>query len=399
MRILYYAPIDPSLGQGHAAHLRRMTEALTRRGHEVRWLTLAGEAAELAVGVAGEPSRGSGPAGWETVRREGPPKLRHLWTERRLADALRRTVGAFRPEIVLLRIELFSLAPLWVDLRRQPLIIECNSALVAHVRDTSRSQLRARAAGACERALLLRADGIGVVTRRLQTLLEESHQIPRERFAVIPNGTSLLQLDPGAGPVVRRELGTGPLDFVALFAGNLSSWQGLDPWLEAAACLPQVETWIVGSGTERARLEERARRLGSGARTRFLGTREEGEIARLAQGAQLLLAPQDPDFMRASGGETLKLLFGLACDRPVFTRAPGPPPPESLRIPEADTREGIIALLAQEYERWAAAGHPLIDWPWPTGTGPGRRWVERERTWDHTAARWEEFALSVVRSR
>lgn len=399
MRILYYAPIDPSLGQGHAAHLRRMTEALTRRGHEVGWLTLAGAAAEVAVPTAGESARDAGPARWESVRREGPPKLRHLWTERRLADSLRRTLSVFRPEIVLLRIELFSLAPLWVDLTTQPLVIECNSSLVAHVRDTSRSWLRARAAAACERALLHRGDGIGVVTPRLRTLLAQSYQIPFERFAVIPNGTSLLRLDPAVGPEVRRELGSGPRDFVALFAGNVSAWQGIDLWLEAAAGLPRVQTWIVGSGPERGRLEDRARRLGSGARTHFLGPREEAEIARLAQGAQLVLAPQDPEFMRASGGETLKLLFGLACDRPVFTRAPGPPPPEALRIPEADTREGIIALIAQEYERWAAAGHPLVDWPWPTGTGPGRRWIEQERTWDHTAARWEEFALSVVRSR
>ncbi|MFN8549004.1 MAG: hypothetical protein U0527_13820 [Candidatus Eisenbacteria bacterium] len=63
MRILYLAPIDPSLPLGHAVHLRRLTAALEARRHEVRWLSL-----RAAAELPGVPPRG----GWTEVARVGP---------------------------------------------------------------------------------------------------------------------------------------------------------------------------------------------------------------------------------------------------------------------------------------------------------------------------------------
>jgi len=68
--------------------------------------------------------------------------------------------------------------------------------------------------------------------------------------------------------------------FVVLFGGNVGLVQGLDTVIDAAAALPDssnARLVIVGDGTDRERLQSRARALGLEQRVQFLG-RQAPEI-------------------------------------------------------------------------------------------------------------------------
>jgi len=120
-RVLYLAPLDLSLCLGHATHVRRLSEALEARGHVVRILSIAGR----------QPATWKGTRGGErSVRRRGPRGLRHLATEGALARLMAREIGAFTPDLLLVRQELFTLAPLIVG-TRLPMLVETNSSLPA----------------------------------------------------------------------------------------------------------------------------------------------------------------------------------------------------------------------------------------------------------------------------
>lgn len=380
MRILYHAPIDLTLAQGHAVHARRLADALEARGHVVHLISLASAARPSAFA-----SEWSGPSGgWTRVARRGPPKLGQLDLEWRLRGAMRRQSSEFRPDLLLVRQELFSIAPLRLP-RRTPLVVESNGAITGFARLSGASRWRAAAAGWCEEALLREADAIGVVSPSVQSALGLDHDA---RVRVIPNGVWLppLSADPN---IVRAEVGALPDEFVIVFAGNLSAVQGLGRFLAALDRMGrEYRCWVVGEGVERARLEREHVQ-----RSVFLGPVSEERCADLVGAAQLVVAPYGPQVSSSVGLDSLKLLQAFACDRPILVSSSATSAPlkewgVGERLP-ADDMDAWMRAIVRWRERWVQAGQPLRDWPWTRGTGRGRKYVESERTWDHTATAWE----------
>ncbi|MCA9729481.1 MAG: glycosyltransferase, partial [Candidatus Eisenbacteria bacterium] len=262
---------------------------------------------------------------------------------------------------------------------------------------------------------------IGNVTASLRTIHHERHGIPLDRMVEIPNGAWLPPLAIEPGLERRRALGIPDATFLAGYAGNLSHWHDLRSVFTALGSpeLASVRLWIAGDGSAREPLEAAVRKAGLEGRILFLGPRPEEEVAALAMGTQVLLAPYRPSSFRTLYGDpvpTLKVLFGMACDRPILANAaplvaelgagesissmPAQPPPDVEPNPDADPdAEPWRIALRRWLDRWKDAGAPLRDWPWPCGEGPGRRYVESERTWDHTAGAWERAMLRVIASR
>jgi glycosyltransferase involved in cell wall biosynthesis len=186
------------------------------------------------------------------------------------------------------------------------------------------------------------------------------------------------------------------------FAGNLTRWQGLDVLLEAlrAPRLQQVRLWIAGQGAYRSSLEARIAEFGLASAVRLLGPKSEEEAAVLAQSAQILVAPYDEASMRlwcGDGVPTMKVLFAMACDRPVLASAiPKIEPIGAGEAVDADPDAWARTIVSWQ-QKWIEAGRPLSDWPWREGEGPGRRYIESERTWDRTAQIWES-AFSLIDS-
>jgi glycosyltransferase involved in cell wall biosynthesis len=246
---------------------------------------------------------------------------------------------------------------------------------------------------------------VGVAAPGLADLHHERHGIDRARMLYVPNGAYLPRFDASAALRARRALGYHDSDFVIGFIGNLTRWQGLELLLEAMgeSRLAQARLWIMGDGSLRATLDAKIAELGLKERIRLLGPKPEEDGAVLAQATQILVAPYKEEAMRLLCGDgvpTMKALFAMACDRPLLAGAI--PMIESIGAGEVVTSDPLAwaHALQRWQERWREAGAPLIDWPWHQGTGPGRRYVEAERTWDHTARIWESaFPLIDSRSR
>lgn len=417
-KILYLAGLDPSLAQGHATHVRRLCQALAARGNEVILLC--------------HPLRG--PVPWrpadmrvETAAAFPFPRLRHVSSEWRLSRLLAEHLERDRPDVVLVRQGVFTLAPLLLRCGSggavaahgplqpagpPPLVIEANSSLLDVARLGGARATRVRVAGLLQARLLRRADAVGAVSQPLAHLLTTAYALRPERVSVVPNGA---WIPPAVGVEqirsVREARGVGERTFVAGFIGTLNSGQGLSSAFGAFAALRErlgqdgARLWVIGDGPRAADRRREASALG--LEVDFLGPLEEERAALYAAAAQVLLAPYEPAF-ETTRGDSLKILTGLAFHRPLLCGAiRGSETVEELGAGEvvrsgdssAARLEAWTRAIERWAERWRRDGYALADWPWPAGQGPGPAFIRRCRTWEHTAAAWEAVFGSIGSAR
>lgn len=127
---------------------------------------------------------------------------------------------------------------------------------------------------------------------------------------VVPNGIDPASYD-GVAPADRAALDTPPGAPAAALVGLIYEAKGQDLALEALGrpgC-EELHLWIAGEGEHRARLEERARELGVGARAHFLGWRKD--VPALLAAADFLVLPSRWEAM------PYVVLEALASRRPV----------------------------------------------------------------------------------
>lgn len=116
---------------------------------------------------------------------------------------------------------------------------------------------------------------------------------PRVGFEVIPSGVEIdrFVLAPQLREEVRAELGVAEDQPLVGFVGRLETIKGPDVFLETAARLlaerPKAKCLVVGDGSMREQLQERAVRLGIGSSLIWTGWRED--VARLVGALDLLL--------------------------------------------------------------------------------------------------------------
>ncbi len=419
LKILYQAGVDLSLPQGNAVHVRRLAQGLESRGQTVRLLST-------------RPSAGigwSGPSGgWAHVSGIPVPRLRHVTRELRLSRKARADAVSFEPDVRLIRQELFCFSPLLLPRsqpggcagpgagrgcrRPAPLVLEIH----ASHGDLTAGQaggpgnaggLRAKGARFVEGSALRRADAVVAVTSPLASSLITLHGLDPRRVHVIPNGAWIPPVLGAEIPEIRRGLGADDTEFVLAFAGNLNRVQDLGAVIRALALLPglPLRLLIAGDGPERTALYNLTGRLGLAGRVQFFGGLPEEDAARMVQAAQAAIVPYRAPLYEALGGESeaLKLLQGLACDRPIIvTAARGLDLVERLGAGERIPPDGGAGAWAEGIQRWSrrweSSGRPLRDWPWREGEGPGHRYIAGARTWDHCAAAWVELLEAITAS-
>jgi glycosyltransferase involved in cell wall biosynthesis len=380
LRIAAFSAVDLSLPQGHALHLRGLLDALSDLGHAVTLVTP-------------KPRGVPPPTRFDQLRvsRPGWGALSFLSIEIlggwRLRSHCRRT----QPDLIYLRQDLYTFSAALVSrLLRIPLVVEVNSSIVDELGIEGHA-LASRVAAICERFTLRRAERVLVLAPAQRDGLILRTGIDPDRIRVVPIGTHL----PARSDVdaLRRDLGLDPSTFLIGFAGNLSRIQGVETLIEALRFLPheEIRLLVVGCGSEEPRLRGEAE--GLPGRVIFLGGVPRERSDALLAACQLLVAPyRRPDYDRISGGGDLssKILTYLAADRPILVS--DVPSYEWLsRIGSGESfTAGDPRALARGIEtvhaRWRDAGGPLHDWPW-VAPGPGRRFVEEGRTWNHVAAR------------
>ena len=239
---------------------------------------------------------------------------------------------------------------------------------------------------AIERACLLRATRIQVLSDYMASLLWKLYRIPAERIVRIPGAADLERFRPAEDRRrLRAALGI-PVDRPTLLTvRNLETRMGLDTLLEAmvivARRMPEAQLLLGGAGSLREPLEAQARASGLDKHVTFLGFIPEDDLPRYYQAADAFVLPT-----RELEGFGLVTAEALACGTPVLGTRVGATPellepldPALLfggKGPEAMAADLLAFLDRQRRDpaaaaalRTACARYAATRYGWDTVTG------------------------------
>ena len=202
-----------------------------------------------------------------------------------------------------------------------------------------------RASQRLERRLYRRASAITTTTEPFRHAIEGRGG--SGKVTVIPNGTTaeflaIGEQEPDPGAFERKENA-----FTWMHAGNIGLFHGLETAVEAARELGDgFRLVLLGQGSRRAEMEERARKLPPGSVV-FMDPVPPDEAARLMRSSDALLVSLG-EFPGLEGMVLSKLYDSCAVGRPVVVAAPG----ETRRVAE----EAEAALCVPPGDAGALAG-------------------------------------------
>jgi colanic acid biosynthesis glycosyl transferase WcaI len=242
--------------------------------------------------------------------------------------------------------------------RRVPLVLEVRDLWPDYLAGMGVVKGRGKdALFALERRLLRAAEHVVVVTESFRERVIEKGVSP-ERVTVVPNGVDPARYYPDPAGARLPGGSAKPGEFVVGYLGNFGASQDLGQVLEAARIVadrdPSIRWVLVGDGTERARVDEHAARLGLPSVTLHPPIPKD-ETRGFYAACDLCLVP-------LAGVKALeeaipsKLFETLACERPVVGSLAG----EGARVLERSgagvvARPGDPASLAEAVLRMRAA--------------------------------------------
>jgi len=399
VRILHVLDHSLPLHSGYAFR----TAAILREQRALGWETL-----QLTTPRHGQGSPEVEEAdGWRFHR---TPLRRNAWSRiapvaylREMAATARRIqqlVDAFRPDLLQAHSPVLNALPaLWVARRRGlPVVYEVRAlwedAAVDHG-TTTEGSVRYLASRALETFALRRADRVTTICEGLRGEIA-ARGVPEARITVIPNAvdTTLFRHVSEPDQALSRTLGlTGKT--VIGFAGSFYGYEGLDLLLDAFALLasrhPELRVLLVGGGPQEAALRAQARALSLDERVVFAGRVPHAEVQRYYDLIDVLAYPRYR--MRLTELVTpLKPLEAMAQGRMLVASDVGGHR-ELIRdgetgflFPAGDARAlaaTIEAVLARRAD-------------WPRLRQQARRFVEAERTWARSVARYARVYESLA---
>ncbi len=320
VRILYLADIRLPLERANGIQSMETCHALATRGHEVTLLVRPDTHAPRRDPLAFYHLPPLDTLHIARVPVRGPAKARRLqyllasvggsWLRSRRFDAvLTRDLGvaslvsrlprSTRPALVY---ESHGYAPI-VTGQLPELLTDAPRA----------SQAKARRLTARERRVWWTADGYVTITAALATELALRIGARTRPLSVVPDGARLdadrtFDWRPPGGP---------PL---AVYAGHLYPWKGVDTFLEALALTPSIHARIVGghpAERDLPRLRALADRLALRDRVTFTGLVSRAEVRPHLQAADMLILPNRATMISSAYTSPLKLFEYMAAGRPI----------------------------------------------------------------------------------
>jgi glycosyltransferase involved in cell wall biosynthesis len=219
-----------------------------------------------------------------------------------------------------------TLAPLAARLsRRRPIVVAGQRSL---------KPLGGRRAAVAARWTWGFADRVITVSQAVRDELMRTDGVPAERISVVENGVDTQRFQPGRSDAdVRQRFGIPREAVVVSGVGRLSPEKGFADLLEAVAIarargLP-LHLLLAGDGAQRAELEARAKELGFGSDTQFLGMQRD--LLPIYAATDILVLPSLEEGLPNS------LLEAMACERAVVANNVG-------GVPEIveDERSGLL---------------------------------------------------------
>ncbi len=252
---------------------------------------------------------------------------------------------------------------------------------------TREDSLRYRATRALETWTLRRADAVTTICEGLRADII-ARGIPADRVTVIPNAVNVEEFPvlTGRDEGLARQLGLQDA-FVLGFVGSFYGYEGLDVLLEAVPRIlefePRTRVLLVGGGVEEPRLRAQAGRLGIADQVVFTGRVPHRDVNRYYSLVDLLVFPRKS--MRLTETVTpLKPLEAMAQGRLLLASDVG-----GHRELIDDGRTGF--LFAPDRADAVAAGVQRAlagRASWDEIKAHGRRFVEGERNWRASVARY-----------
>ena len=259
---------------------------------------------------------------------------------------------------------------------------------------TTEGSLRYRLTRRLETHALQRADHVFTICEGLRRDIV-ARGIPAARVTVIPNAVDIegFELGGQADPALKARLGLDGATVVG-FIGSFYAYEGLDLLLQALPALlqrrPEVRVLLVGGGPQDAALKAQAVALGVADKVVFTGRVPHGEVQRYYDLVDVLAYPRHS--MRLTELVTpLKPLEAMAQGRVLVASDVGGH--------RELIRHGQTGWLFKAGDAAALAGsiEALLERraEWPVLRAQGRRFVEDERNWARSVARYRAVYESL----
>ena len=252
---------------------------------------------------------------------------------------------------------------------------------------TSEGSLRYRATRALESRALKRAAHVFTICEGLRADIV-ARGVPADGVTVIPNAVDIDNFEPGGTPdqALKAQLGLAGATVLG-FIGSFYAYEGLDLLLDALPAMlaerPEVRVLLVGGGPQDAALKAQAQRLGLADKVVFTGRVPHAEVQRYYDLVDVLCYPRHS--MRLTELVTpLKPLEAMAQGRLLVASDVGG---HKELICHGQT--GML-FAAGRAPALAKAVLELLARPesWFALRKAGRSFVERERNWATSAARY-----------
>jgi PEP-CTERM/exosortase A-associated glycosyltransferase len=330
------------------------------------------------------------------------PLARELRLMRFTASRLAEVARAVRPDVIHAHSPVLNAIPALRVGRtlRIPVVYEIRAfwedAAVDHG-TTQEGSLRYRMTRALETWAARRADAVTVICEGLRNDLVQ-RGIAERHVTVIPNAVDVEKFLTGREPDValRRSLGLEGCRVLG-FIGSFYAYEGLDLLLRAlpriVASCPDVKVLLTGGGAETARLQELARAPALRDRVIFTGRVPHEEVDRYYDLVDVLVYPRYS--MRLTDLVTpLKPLEAMAQGRLVVGSDVG-----GHRELVRDGQNGVL-FRAGDPDDLARKVVELLNAreSWPGLRARARAYVEAERNWRASVARYAPVYASLTGS-
>lgn len=252
---------------------------------------------------------------------------------------------------------------------------------------TNQGSLRYRAIRALETRAIQRVDHVFTICEGLRLDIV-ARGIAHSKVTVIPNAVNVesFSLASPPDPDLQAKLGlTG--NTVVGFIGSFYAYEGLDLLIAALPALiqarPDVKVLLVGGGSQEANLRQQAQALGVADKVVFAGRVPHAEVSRYYDLIQVLAYPRHP--MRLTELVTpLKPLEAMAQGQLFVASDVG-----GHKELVSHNITGVL-FKAGSSEALAKAILSLLNTPalWPELKTNGRAFVENERNWKKSVAKY-----------
>jgi glycogen synthase len=401
LRILHILDHSIPLHSGYSFR----TLAILREQRRLGWQTFHLTSAKHTAGFATEEDV----EGWHFFRTPGGnstsrwPGVGEFELMRDLEARLHGVLEEVKPDLMHVHSPVLNALPaLWARRRaRIPVVYEMRAswedAAVDHG-TTTEGSLRYRASRAIESYALKRADQVTTICEGLRGDIR-IRGVADEKITVIPNAVDVadFRFEVPADPALRTRLGLDGATVLG-FAGSFYHYEGLHLLVEAVARMkprhPQLRVLLVGGGPQEATLKAQVAAAGLNDCVIFTGRVPHDQVQRYYELIDLLAYPRLPN--RLTDLVTpLKPLEAMAQGRVLVASDVGGHR-ELIRDGETGylCPAGDAAALETAIEVALAARER-----WPELRLAARRYVERERTWAHSVARYAEVYRRALNGR